>query len=273
MYADFSVQKDFSTFQPFALHEMQPFWFVVFTMMCIIYRQTVATLFPKANANRICGISHALATVGFGLPILSIICRKSFSYWDMTDSLIANSIELAITCNMLAYTSVSYFLVDSYFLLRTPYLKHHIGALLCWTFASCHASTSIICGGITIGLFELGALLVQLSRMYPSNLPFRAVICLGYTSTRVCLAWVYGFFCVVMMTSWEGCSLYVKIGYCILWPALIFLLVLNAKWTFLQWRALYRAVYARYNKSVDAGEDFFTFHQRIIGNTGKPKSS
>merc|ERR1712000_173283 len=123
-----------------------------------LLRQSIAFTFAKANANRTCGLIHAIFTVGFGLPLLHLLTKESFTFSSMSASLHQNALALAITSNLLCYFSVGYFLMDSYFLLRTPYLKHHIGAIFCYVFAAYHCSTTIVCGGVTIALFELGAI-------------------------------------------------------------------------------------------------------------------
>merc|ERR1711982_225963 len=98
-----------------------------------------------------------------------------------------------MTCNIMCYVSVGYFLMDSFWVHKN-YLKHHIGAIIAWVGAAYHHETSIIHGAVVIAIFETGAILVQCSRMFPKQILFRTFVCCGYAATRLTLTWYYGLF-------------------------------------------------------------------------------
>jgi len=252
----------------FDFEKFQPLFLVIFALIWVAIRQTLAFVNPKWNTNRLIGITHAVLMVTMGFPVIRLLTSKSFDYMDMLESIKVHHAPLNITCNFMCYVSVGYFLMDSYFLVRKAYLKHHIGAITVWVMAAYHHETSLVHGVVIITLFETGAILVQLSRMYPNNLPFRTLICAGYTCTRLSIAWYYGFTWTTTMTFFWDASPFKQALYFLIWPGLIFLLVLNAKWTFMQWKALIKSYAVRFGKKEkDDQEDFFTYHQRIIGNT------
>jgi len=257
------VKHELTLGDPFTTERFQPMYVVVFAFLWVVLRQSLLIIDPKMNANRVIGILHAVSMVSMGVPVIRLLTSKSFNYYDMFDSFVTNRIPLTVTCNLMCYASVGYFLMDSYFLVRKAYLKHHIGAIMTWVAAAYHHETSLIHGVCVICLFECGAILVQLSRAFPENLIWRTLVCMGYTFTRLSLAWYYGFIWVTTSINFPNDSLFVKLGYPIIWAGLLFLIVLNAKWTMMQWQALIKA----YKKRGDS--DFFTYHQQIIGN-GNP---
>jgi len=236
----------------------QPAWILVMSIVWLSLKQTVANFSP--NSGRIIGLVHAFSMVLIGFPVLFLLGSTSFNYSDMFTSFSTNYTSIQVTCNVMNYTSVGYFLMDS-FLVHKNYLKHHIGAIAVWMLAAYHHDTSLVHGAIVVALFETGAILVQCSRMYPKVFWFRSIVCIGYTSTRVALAWYYGFIYYTCYQYWSTCSLLVQIVYIPIFSSLLFLLALNAKWTMLQWKALYR-VYKQNN-----GMDFYSYHQKIIGNS------
>lgn len=202
---------------------------------------------------------HAMATVIIGFPVLCILCEKSFAYSDMHQAFYSNAKEITSICNFVAYTSIGYFLMDSYFLVQRTYLKHHIGAIVAWLATSFHHETSLVHGTAVIALFEVGAILVQFSRMFPKALLFRLFVCSGYTASRVALTYYFGFIVYAAIQFWHEIPLFVQLGYVPILSSLAFLLVLNAKWTFLQWKAFSKVV------ASNGGLDFYSYHQKIIG--------
>merc|ERR1711879_222382 len=176
---------------------------------------------------------------------------------------ITNAISIKTTANIVCYSSVGYFLMDSFFLARKAYLKHHIGAIIVFLICAYHHHTSLIHSICVVTLFELGAVLVQLSRAFP-NLGFRTLICIGYTSTRLALGWYYGFIYHTACAFWDTSSFAVNMSYIPITMCLIFLLGMNFQWCFLQWKALFQAFMTSQQTS-----DFYSFHQKIIGNTSQ----
>ena len=211
------------------------------------------------NSGRIVGILHAVTAVTVGIPVLFVLGSDSFSYADMFESFLSNHNSIIAVCNFVCYASIGYFLMDSYFLIQSPYLKHHIGAIIAWLFTAFHHETSIVHGTVAIAIFELGAILVQFSRLFPKALLCRLFVCMGYTCTRIALAYYYGFIIYTCVLFWDSCPLYVQVGYGPILGSLLFLQVLNANWTFLQWKA-----FAKVLKS-ETGMDFYSYHQKILG--------
>lgn len=241
------------------LDVFQPGYILVFSAMWIIIKQSLHLF--TTNSGRIVGLIHAISTVSFGFPVLLLLSSHSFAYSDMFISFNENHDEIATLCNFLCYISVGYFLMDSYFLVQRTYLKHHIGAIIVWLVAAFHHETSLVHGAVVIALFELGAILVQLSRVFPKIVSFRLFVCTGYTCTRLGLGWYYGFILYSCIQFWPACSVYVQLGYVPIFGSLLFLLVLNAKWTFLQWKAFAKILVS------EGGMDFYSYHQKIIGAT------
>ena len=243
----------------------QPAWILVMSMIWVSLKQTISLFTP--NSGRVIGLIHAISMVLTGVPVLFLLTQDAFGYHSMFDSLKTNYLQIAITCNVMCYTSVGYFLMDSYFLVHKAYLKHHVGAIVAWLIAANHHETSLVHGAVVIALFEIGAILVQLSRMFAKTLWFRFFVCLGYTGTRVSLTWYYGFIFYTCYQLFTSCSTFIQFSYIPVFAALLFLLALNAKWTMLQWRAFIKAL------SDSNSLDFYTYHQQIIGNTSTTKSA
>ena len=241
-----------------SFEEFQPAWILVMSILWVSIKQTLSNFTP--NSGRMVGIIHAFCSVLLGFPILFLLASSSFSYSDMFDSFLDNFSAIIVTCNVMCYMSVGYFVMDS-FMIHRSYLKHHIGAILAWILAAYHHETSLIHGAVVIAIFETGALLVQSSRMFPKVLWFRFLVCVGYTSTRISLAWYYGFILYTCIQLWSSCSTFIQCSYLVVFASLLFLLALNAKWTVMQWKALVKA--CRENPDMD----FFSYHQKIIGNT------
>lgn len=240
------------------LEVFQHGYIIVASLFWIVSKQ-IFGLF-SSNSGRIVGLMHAISTVLIGIPVLLLLVEKSFSYEDMFDSFNTNYHEIRSLCNIVCYASIGYFLMDSYFLVKKTYLKHHIGAIVAWLVTANHHQTSVVHGTVAIALFELGAILVQLSRVFPNVIAFRFFICSGYTGTRLALTWYYGFILYSCIQFWSTISFVIQIGYVPIFTALLFLLVLNMKWTFLQWKAFVKVLRAD-------GTDFYSYHQKIIGNS------
>jgi len=237
----------------------QPAWILLLAFLWLSFRQTIQNF--NANPGRMIGLIHAVVTCLMGIPILCMLCSTSFQYGDMFESFIENAVSIKTTANVVCYTSVGYFLMDSFFLVRKAYLKHHVGAIIVFLICSYHHHTSLIHSVCVVTLFELGAVLVQLSRAYP-NLIFRTFICIGYTATRLAIGWYYGFIYYTASAFWETSSLAVNLSYIPIAMCCIFLLGMNFNWCYLQWNALFRAY-----KNSKQSSDFYSFHQQIIGNT------
>jgi len=242
-----------------SFEEFQPAWILIMSICWISLKQTISTFNP--NSGRIIGLIHAICMVLFGTPVLLLLGKESFSYEDMFKSFTDNYQSISITCNAMCYVSVGYFLMDSYFLKHKTYLKHHIGAIIAWLIASRHHETSLVHGAVVIALFEMGAVLVQLSRMFSKYLIFRCFVCMGYTATRLSLTWYYGFIFYTCYQFFSSCSTLLQFTYFPIFAALLFLLAINTKWTYLQWKALYKAFV-----TTQPQMDFFSYHQKIIGN-------
>ena len=240
-----------------SFEEFQPAWILVMSMVWLSLKQTIAQFHP--NSGRVVGLIHAASCIVIGFPVLFLLADKSFSYADMFESFQANHAAILLTCNIMCYTSVGYFVMDS-FLIHRRYLKHHIGTILVWLLAAYHHDTSLVHGVVVVALFETGAILVQCSRMFPNVLWFRFLVCVGYTSTRLSLAWYYGFIFHTFIQFYATCSTVVQLTYYPIFASLLFLLAINAKWTCMQWKALYKSF------TVE-GLDFYSYHQKIIGNT------
>jgi len=250
-------------------HVFQPLWIVLFSLAWVVFLQFLSLL-NVSNPSRVLGLCHALLSVAMGIPVLLMLTTPSAGYPSMYESLHFNKIPLAITCNMMCYASVGYFLMDSYFLVRRAYLKHHIGAIVTWLCSAYHHSGSLVHGVSLICLFEMGAILVQLSRVLPKNLLSRTFVCVGYTCTRICITWYYGFAAYYNIALLSEGTIFTTITDIGIWTGLLFLLVLNVKWTLMQWKALIMSIpYFSKTKAEDQ-KDFFTYHQEIIGNTNRP---
>merc|ERR1711879_71098 len=153
---------------------------------------------------------------------------------------------------------------DSYFLIGKPYLKHHIGAICVWLAAAANYETSLMHGVVLVCLLETGAVLVQISRAMGKILALRTLVCIGYTLTRIAVAWYWGFtlytnyiFYLSSVNTFSIvnlCNIPIHVGLC-------FLITLNFKWCFTQWKSLARAFTNSGNK-----ENFYEFHQKVIGN-------
>jgi len=246
------------TFSLKSFEEFQPAWIIVMAIIWLSLKQTIANFTP--NSGRVIGLTHAFTSVLIGFPVLFLLASTSFNYIDMFDSFVANFGSITMTCNIMCYVSVGYFLMDSFWVHKN-YLKHHIGAIIAWVGAAYHHETSIIHGAVVIAIFETGAILVQCSRMFPKQILFRTFVCCGYTATRLTLTWYYGFIFFTCLQYWSTCSLFLQVSYLCIFASLLFLLALNAKWTYLQWKALYKV--CREKNSLD----FYSYHQKIIGNT------
>merc|ERR1711862_147553 len=255
-FAELAFAKGNASFSLNTFAVFQPAWILAMAIIWLSLKQTVANFTP--NSGRVVGLIHAFSMVIIGIPVLLLLGKESFDYALMHESLIFNHSSIAITCNIMAYTSIGYFLMDS-FLVKKQYLQHHIGAMTAWLFAAYHHDTSLVHGAVVIALFETGAILVQCSRMFPKLLWFRTFVCCGYTATRLGLTWYYGFIFFTCYQFWSTMTLLVQLVYVPIFSALLFLLAINAKWTTLQWKALVKAF-------KQEGMDFYTYHQKIIGN-------
>ena len=249
----------FSDFQSTAhFEEFQPAWIVLMAVLWLSIRQTIQTFPVVSNPGRVIGIIHAVVTCLLGIPIILVLGSSSFHYADMYQSLLDHWVSIRITANIVTYTSVGYFVADSFFLQGTSYLKHHIGAIVVFVSASYHHYSSGIHQVCVVTLFESGAILVQLSKSFP-NLTFRSIICVGYTATRVALAYYYGFIIYTNYMLLPTMNLTVKLVYIPIYSGLFFLLAMNAKWCYLQWKSLIKAY------RTSSTSDFYSLHQKIIG--------
>merc|ERR1712000_427294 len=88
----------------------------------------------------------------------------------------------------------------------------------------------------------MGAILVQLSRVLPKNLLSRTFVCVGYTCTRICITWYYGFAAYYNIALLPEGTIFTTITDIGIWTGLLFLLVLNVKWTLMQWKALIMSI-------------------------------
>jgi len=249
----------------FDMEHFHTIWVCIFAIVWALIRKFISMSFD-VNPGRTVGIIHALFCISMGLPVLSLLTETSFWYYDMLYSMIRHRVALNIICHTCCYVSVGYFIMDSYFLLKTNYLKHHIGAIVVWLLAAFHYETSLIHGVMFVSIFETGAILVQLSRFLSNNIPFRALICIGYTLTRITVSWYWGFSLYTSLYYSFGSHmsvidniLNIPIHLC-----LIFLVCLNLKWTYLQWKSLYRAYCVM--KPTEKLENFHDVHQKVIGN-------
>jgi hypothetical protein len=241
--------------------QFQPAWMLVMAILWLSLRQTLQNFTP--NAGRVVCQIHAATTCLMGFPVMWLLCTPSCSYSDMLESFYTNRFAMQVTANVVCYASTGYFIMDSFFIARTSYLKHHLGAIAAYLLTAYHHESSLILSVCTMSLFEMGAILVQTSRVFP-NLFCRTLICIGYTSTRIGLAWFYGFIYTLGATylavgDWKTYAVLYSLYTC-----LVFLLGMNFNWCFLQWRALIRAFVSKQSP------DFYSYHQKIIGNTATP---
>jgi len=169
--------------------------------------------------------------------------------------------------NLIAYYSVSFFIVDSFYV-HSQYLKHHVAAVAAWILTAYHMEWSLIHGTFVISFFELGALCVQGSRFFPNNLFYRTFFCIGYTVSRIFLTYyILLIFYTTFYVYQPPIAFYSNVVIDVL---LVFLLILNYKWTFSQWKMLFK-LYSSKPARAEA-VDFWTFHQSIIGNTSSKQT-
>lgn len=235
-------------------------WVFVMAVLWLSLRQTLQTF--SANPGRVIALLHALCICVCGLPVIFLLGSESFTFSSMYQNFLGNATSIKTTSNVVCYVSVGYFLMDSFFLVRKTYLRHHIGAMTIFLISAYHHHTSIIHGVCVVALFETGAILVQMSRAFP-NIYFRTFVCIGYTLTRITLGWYYFFIFYTTMQFWDTISTIMQLSYLPMYAGLIYLLKMNFTWCGLQWKALFEAIKAPKDKRTD----FYSYHQKIIGNT------
>lgn len=243
-------------------------WLPVTTMFWFILRWSLAAA-GTTQASRVAGIIHAFITVSCGYPVLALILEGSWTLENMFANFMIHQRAFRILGYACCYLSCGYFLMDSAYIWRTPYLKHHIGAIAAWVLAAGLCSGPYVVHGIVlISLFETGAILVQMSRLLRHVLWFRTLICMGYTATRVALTLYYIF---TVYTSYWGetaTNIVQLVANVFTHCSVVFLVSLNWRWTTMQWQALAKSYSAHYGRTKSKNvEDFFTFHQRILGNS------
>lgn len=232
-------------------------------------RQICHAIVPQ-SAGKIAVLIHALAMVYVSLNTLFTLDETSYWYPDMYDAMVRHNDALKAVATFGCYVSFTYFIHDSFYI-HSAYIKHHIGACLVYLFCFYHTKTSLQHCSAGIGFFEYGAILVQLSRAFPNSLILRTFVCTGYAASRIGLAWYYGFVTYQAYRDWDTINVLAQLLYIPIYISLIFLLAINLRWTFLQWRSLVRAIKARYYKTESKEKSFFEFHQQILGNVPQPQ--
>lgn len=212
-------------------------WLVVFAIIWSIFRKGVV-LSTKLNPSKTVGFFHTILCILVGIPVIILLGDKSFEYSFMMESIIDHRVPLSIICHLGCYMSVGYFLMDSYFLMERPYLKHHIGAICVWISAALHYEASLIHCVVLVCLFEIGAVIVQLSRTLRNILWLRALLCVGDTITRFAVAWYWGFTLYTSYVLYFSNPLIYSIFNIPIHIGLCFLVFLNFNWTYFQWKAL-----------------------------------
>jgi len=262
---DFPI--DFQTFTKNDSYDwtiFNPLWFIP---LCVFWYSARTSLnrITEKHAGRICTILHALLSVSSGFPAFIIISNYGEyigDYARLLQSLQSNTTAI-IFANLLGYTSVSFFFVDSFFVQKN-YRRHHIAAIICWLVTISIDQTSRIHAMISLGFFELGALCVQFSRFFPNNLFYRTFFCVGYTFSRILLTYFH-FFIFYSSTANGLDEIHHFIMETIINSSLIYLLYMNIVWTYSQWKLLIQFYHS--SKNSRATEvDFFSAHQVIIGN-------
>ena len=229
----------------------------------------ICQAFSPQNAGKIAVLIHAFMMVFVSLNTFFTLGETSLWYPDMYDSMVRHHKSLEAGATFGVYVSLSYFIHDSFYIHGT-YIKHHIGACLTLLFGFHHTRVSLQHCSAGIGFFECGAILVQLSRAFPNSLLLRSFVCTGYAMSRTIITWYYGFIAYQAYQDWNTIGLFAQLLYIPITVSLSFLLAINLRWTFLQWRALLRAIKARYSKTEQNEKSFFEFHQQILGNVPQP---
>ena len=238
----------------------------VMIMTWLVLRQLTKAISPS-HSSKILVLIHAFIMLAVSSQALYYMCSKSLHYADIYLSMHQYNRELEVTTVFGSYVSLAYFIHDSFYI-HGAYIKHHIGASLVYFICFYHTDVSLLHCIAGIGFFEFGAVLVQISRAFPKSLTLRTFVCVGYAASRISLGWYYGYIYYQCQEDWNTFNIYQKLGYIPIFISIIFLLVINFRWTFLQWKSLVKAYTARFSKQET--ESFFEYHQKILGNVPVP---
>src|SRR3990167_522661 len=245
---------------------------VVTMIICWLTLRHTVKVFTPSHSSKVLVLIHAFLMLVINAQVLSYLCSKSLHYPDIYISMREYHQELRVTTVIGSYVSLTYFIHDSFYI-HSAYIKHHIGACFVYMLCFYHTEVSLLHCIAGIGFFELGAVLVQLSRAFPKSLLLRTFVCIGYAASRLALGWYYGFFVYQAMTDWHSFSVLQRIFHFPINGSIVFLLIINFRWTFLQWRSLGRAFAARFAEKPDTEKSFFELHQQILGNVPSSQAS
>jgi len=240
------------------------FWFLM--------RKLSGYLFPL-QSSRCVTICHAVTTVTLSIPVQYMLLKDGFALSSVYFNMAEYKVDLIAVSSLASFSSISFFIVDTFYI-RGAYVKHHVGAIITILCSFFHVDTSVIHGIFVLGFFESGALLVQLSKVFPNSLLFRFFICFGYSITRLGVIYHFIFALYQHTVDFAKINIFQNIGYLIMYSALILLIYMNIKWCILQWKALFNSMCARYfSRSVTKEKSFFEYHQQIlVGDTDVAKS-
>ena len=229
----------------------------------LILRQITKVITPS-QCSKVLVLLHAFIMLAASIQTLCYMCSKSFAYADMYLCMNQYERELAVTTGFAGYVSLSYFIHDSFYI-HGAYIKHHVAGSFVFFVGFYLTEVSLLHCVAGIGFFEFGAILVQLSRAFPKILTLRTLICIGYAASRITAVWYYGYIFYQAYVDWDSFNINQQLLYVPAILSIIFLLVLNFRWTFLQWQSLLKAYHARFVKQQES-ESFFEYHQQILGN-------